>query len=265
MTPVLNEKRRGNKLLLAFFILSGSLPAEPRNFFRGVWDCTKETCGAPARWKEAEWGAAAAAGLGLLAIAGSDPLLYRNIRARQPWLDAAMPVARDLGETYGILGTAGLWLGAELLHQEELASTASTALGAVAVAGILSSLLKPAFAANRPGTDSGNHAFFEYQGGRFNILNGSFPSGHTMVAFTLAETFGSSYGRWWTYPLAACTAYSRIYEGAHWPSDVLLGAALGMGIGRIAVKLKDEKGPAMRLWAVPAPGGGVHAGLSGEF
>lgn len=63
----------------------------------------------------------------------------------------------------------------------------------------------------------------------------SFPSSHALDAFFLA-IFWSSFAprlRWPLIFLASLTAYSRVYCGLHFPSDVLGGAALGsiLGIG----------------------------------
>jgi membrane-associated phospholipid phosphatase len=60
----------------------------------------------------------------------------------------------------------------------------------------------------------------------------SFPSGHTTTAFAMAGfimlTFQSSAVRWGVFLLAVIAGVSRISVGAHWPEDILAGAALGM-------------------------------------
>jgi membrane-associated phospholipid phosphatase len=59
----------------------------------------------------------------------------------------------------------------------------------------------------------------------------AFPSGHTMTAFLLAGALTLRHPRSWLPWLGAFLAsvvgFSRMVVGAHWPSDVLAGAALG--------------------------------------
>lgn len=58
----------------------------------------------------------------------------------------------------------------------------------------------------------------------------SFPSGHTAAAFIIA-TFSMLLGMNWIIFIiwAFIVGFSRIYNGAHYPSDVLFGALLGIG------------------------------------
>jgi undecaprenyl-diphosphatase len=69
-----------------------------------------------------------------------------------------------------------------------------------------------------------------------NSGSGSFPSNHALNNSAAAMVLGYFYPRltwlWWT--IAITIAYSRIYCGVHWPSDVLggigIGALAGWGI-----------------------------------
>ena len=59
----------------------------------------------------------------------------------------------------------------------------------------------------------------------------SFPSGHTATAFTGAELVRLEYGWGWgagAYAVAAAVGVLRMYNGAHWFSDVLTGAGIGI-------------------------------------
>jgi len=79
--------------------------------------------------------------------------------------------------------------------------------------------------------------FFER---RHSITAGSFPSGHTIAAFSVATIFARRYPQhhwvaWLAYGAAATVAFSRLTLQSHFPSDVFLGAALGYSISRFAV------------------------------
>jgi membrane-associated phospholipid phosphatase len=81
--------------------------------------------------------------------------------------------------------------------------------------------------------------FFHSNGSIFG--NGtSFPSGHAMMAFSVATVFARRYRehRWVpyvAYAAASAIAFSRVTTGAHFPSDVFVGSALGFVIARYDV------------------------------
>ncbi|WP_345497380.1 bifunctional phosphatase PAP2/diacylglycerol kinase family protein [Nocardia callitridis] len=63
-------------------------------------------------------------------------------------------------------------------------------------------------------------------------VSSSFPSGHaaSAAAFATAVALESPSTAAVLAPVAAAVAYSRVHVGVHWPSDVVVGAALGCGV-----------------------------------
>lgn len=68
----------------------------------------------------------------------------------------------------------------------------------------------------------------------------SFPSGHTSAAFCTATSLSLIFPKWYViapaYLYAATVGYARMYQGVHYPSDVLAGAIVGAGSAWLSVK-----------------------------
>lgn len=82
-----------------------------------------------------------------------------------------------------------------------------------------------------------------------NLINGkiqstdySFPSGHASSAFATATALSLACPKWYviapSFAYAGAVGYSRMYLGAHYPSDVLAGAIVGMGSAFLTFKLQ---------------------------
>jgi membrane-associated phospholipid phosphatase len=81
--------------------------------------------------------------------------------------------------------------------------------------------------------------FFHSNGSIFG-KGTSFPSGHAMMAFSVATVFARRYRehRWVpyvAYAAASAIAFARVTTGSHFPADVFVGSALGFVIARYDV------------------------------
>ena len=60
----------------------------------------------------------------------------------------------------------------------------------------------------------------------------SFPSSHAANTFAAGTFLALRFPRWRpVLAIPVLVAYSRVYVGVHYPSDVFGGAALGAGVG----------------------------------
>jgi membrane-associated phospholipid phosphatase len=128
-------------------------------------------------------------------------------------------IARGLGASRHVDATLGL-----------LAGRATFVFGVAAFSGLLSQLIKHLFGRARPSLYE-IVGPFHFDAFAFTSRYASFPSGHSVTAFAAATAIGwfAPRLRWPLYGLAALVALSRVALGAHYPSDVLAGAMLGIG------------------------------------
>lgn len=83
-----------------------------------------------------------------------------------------------------------------------------------------------------------------------------YPSGHTAVAFALAVAFAAMLPRrwrWLPFLAAAMVGVARVHVGAHYPLDVVGGAALGLAAGLAVVAAEHRSRPGQRS-GDPGPG-----------
>jgi undecaprenyl-diphosphatase len=156
-----------------------------------------------------------------------DVALFRAINAAHlAAVDPLMIAATWLG-----MG-AGVWFSLALLGMvwPRHRAAATRAILALAITlGVNDQIVKPLVARSRP---------FEQAVTEARVIQHprpstpSFPSGHSAAALVGAVSLARVWprARWALAALAALVAYSRIYVGVHFPSDVLGGLVLGAGV-----------------------------------
>jgi hypothetical protein len=116
----------------------------------------------------------------------------------------------------------------------------SAGIFAGGVAAIISALLKNAFNLPRPAGILQEHEFYRIGEA---VFHKAMPSGHTLTAFAVASAYFFTVPTEKRKPFillfiaASAVALSRNAIGAHWLTDVLVGAGLGIWCGLIGAKL----------------------------
>jgi membrane-associated phospholipid phosphatase len=145
---------------------------------------------------------------------------------------------------YALVLLGGAYAGGRLAGEPELSSSAAHVVGALLATGAVNGTLKFVVGRERPSaTDDPLH--FR----PFNANNRwqSFPSGHAVVAFSLATSVSEEAGRPWvtalTFGGATLVGWSRIYDDKHWTSDVAGGALVGVLVSRAALRALHRRHP----------------------
>jgi membrane-associated phospholipid phosphatase len=107
---------------------------------------------------------------------------------------------------------------------------------ALADSVVLDQVTKIIFRRERPLYNNASGDFFSSNAGK----NNSFPSSHSMLAWTIAGVTAGEYPSKWvqlgTYSLAASVSLMRVLGQEHFPTDVLVGGAAGWLIGHYVFK-----------------------------
>jgi hypothetical protein len=127
-------------------------------------------------------------------------------------------------------------LGMGSIHHDDHASETGI-LGGEAILDSLGvdEVLKIVSLRERPVLDNARGKFFQSGVG----FGSSFPSNHAIIAWSAASAIASEYPGPFTqitaYGLATGTSLARVLARQHFPSDVLVGSAVGWMIGRYVV------------------------------
>lgn len=147
------------------------------------------------------------------------------------WMRVLFKTASRLGD--GVIWYA-LMLALPFLYGGEGVKVALIMLGTGAVGLVTYKILKRIFVRERPFI---RHAGISLAGAPLDRY--SFPSGHTLhaVAFSWQACAAFPELTIVLFPLAVAIAASRVVLGLHYPTDVIVGALLGIASGAAGVSL----------------------------
>ncbi|GAB5474013.1 MAG: hypothetical protein Mars2KO_21120 [Maribacter sp.] len=161
-------------------------------------------------------------------------------------------IIRDYGFEYGspannYMITGGVYAVGLIAKNKKLRRTGVLLISSASTAGLLQQIMKSAFGRARPLSGRSKDTFNPLWAGDKDFH--SFPSGHAILAMTNAHAIAKQFRNGWVkggiYTLGAIPAISRLWEGKHWLSDVVLSVAISFftveSIDRYLDKKYDEK------------------------
>ena len=149
-------------------------------------------------------------------------------------------IGRVGGDGWVMGGAAlGTWIIGEVTDRRLVAHVGSDLIRAQVLNGVITRTVKVVVNRTRP--SGGGHAF---------------PSGHASAAFASAGVLQQHFG--WkaavpAYAAASFVALTRVRDRAHWVSDVVFGAAVGLASARAVTRGHQSK--AWTITPVAMPGG----------
>jgi len=140
-----------------------------------------------------------------------------------------------------LAATIVLFGASRLLGEKKFQMAFGNATVAIVAAMFVTGVMKIAFGRMRPFMFE---ALGETEFRPLSLSNTfhSFPSGHTAAALALLVSIGIIFPkvRWATWGLSVVVALSRIAIGAHWPSDVVIGALIGTGAAYFVIYVRKK-------------------------
>jgi membrane-associated phospholipid phosphatase len=216
-------------------------PIKPHKyFFKSILLDTRDVFIAPIHWQKKQWIMAG----GICAVTGTLLVFDRQINLftqqnRNSLTDTVSklffePLGRGI-YSFPILGAFGLHNA--LTGNERSGRVFYLGTKSAAISALLVTVLKYTFERHRPYQDNPADPYqWDFYKGKLKYR--SFPSGHTITAFSIATIIATEYNNTWyvpliCYSLASLAGLSRMNDNKHWASDVFMGAALGFSVSKM--------------------------------
>ncbi|HYV24904.1 MAG TPA: phosphatase PAP2 family protein [Pyrinomonadaceae bacterium] len=217
--------------------LASPTPTLEHEFFKNVLRDQKAIWTAPFHLhsKDARW--LAPIGLGTAALISTDQQTGDEMAESTGQLNASRIVSYA-GSTYGVGAVAGaFYIAGRAGHDPRARETGVLGAEALIDSAIVVTTIKEITQRTRPSGGRSRSDFFD--GGS------SFPSGHSIEAWSLATVIAHEYHghpavQIAAYGIASAVSVARFTGQKHYLSDVLVGSAMGFGIGRYVYRAHHQ-------------------------
>jgi len=193
---------------------------------------------APLRWDVSDWTYFGATALAIAAAHEYDDNVRTHFGTAIATSNQDPHSTRDWAPAAAMIGLT--WAGATLFDSRDGYEEGKAMVEAAAFTAITTEVLKFGAGRRRP-----------YETTRvddWRDSGSSFPSSHASLTFAIGTVLAESGNedfRWVRrvigYGAASAVAYSRVHDGAHWLSDTVAGAALGIATGRFVTHRADGR------------------------
>ena len=180
---------------------------------------------APFRPVNFKWDALLAASTG--ALMAGDRQIARAVPTGHENISRAISNVSLIGTGISV---GSVWIYGLKTGNEHAKETGELTLESLANTFTVYTLMQFAAGRERPTEGTGNGRFWIHNG-----FNGSFPAGHPMFTWAMASVAAHEYPKpwvqWLAYGAAATVSATRFTARMHYPSDLLVGSALGYLVG----------------------------------
>lgn len=219
-------------------------PSAARVLVRNLWQDQKAIWTSPLHIKRKHVTGLVAFSLIAATLIATDRRASNGLPNTPTQVDAGNAVSY-IGAGYTTYGLAGaLFFLGRVAHNDRAQEAGLLGAEALVDATLVAQVGKLIARRERPGAGDG--------GGHFETGGSSFPSGHAITSWALAEVIASEYHdkplvRIGAYGLASAVSLARVAGRKHFPSDVLAGSVGGFLIGRYVYRSHHQS---QRRWSL---------------
>ncbi|MFD1294287.1 phosphatase PAP2 family protein [Lutibacter holmesii] len=211
--------------------LDGNLWSDIKKDGVKMWGGLKHTYTQPLRWKKKDW-------LTFGGVAAGTVILYMYDEQTSEYFieqgETAPNFLKQFGWYYGspqnfFMITSGIYAYGLLAKNDAWRDAGILIVTSAVASGFIQTITKNVVGRARPSEGVGSNVFKPFsREGSYH----SFPSGHTMLSITASHAIAKQFDNLWVkggiYAVGLIAPISRLWEGAHWLTDVVLGGVISI-------------------------------------